>query len=183
MEAVPLRLLPLDLHAEDLPTVAWLGAALGRLLGVPTLQMQPVGGSPHPERPGVVASGTLVDRILDILENLKPDARPSWILALTGRDLHSPDRTFVFGEATLGGPAAVLSLYRLRPPDGDRGDEILRERLLKEALHEVGHMAGLGHCPDLRCAMSTASIPEEVDRKDPDLCPSCRHALPPLDRP
>jgi archaemetzincin len=46
-----------------------------------------------------------------------------------------------------------------------------------EAIHEAGHLLGLGHCLDFRCAMFLVKEAAEVDRKGPGLCNGCRNAL------
>jgi len=115
--------------------------------------------------------------ILKRLANLP--ATESWrILGVTESDLFIPILTFVFGEAQLGpidARAAVVSLHRLRqefyglPADA----ALLAERLLKEALHEIGHTLGLRHCPDYRCVMSASPAVENIDLKAPYFCPTC----------
>ena len=63
------------------------------------------------------------------------------LVGITELDLYIPILTFVFGEAQLGGAAALVSYHRLRqefyglPPDAD----VLANRLLIEAVHELGH--------------------------------------------
>jgi len=101
----------------------------------------------------------------------------SWrVLGVTAADLYIPILTFVFGEAQIGGPCAVVSLHRLRqefyglPPD--RG--ILLQRLLKEAVHEVGHTVNLTHCDDYRCAMAPSHAVEWIDLKESWLCSACQ---------
>ena len=75
-----------------------------------------------------------------------------------GCDLYVPVLTFVFGEAQLDGNCAVVSTARLHeefyglPPRED----LLRERLVKEAAHELGHTFGLRHCADWRCVMASS---------------------------
>lgn len=102
------------------------------------------------------------------------------ILGVTGLDLFVPVLTYVFGEAQLGGPAAVVSSCRLAnefygmPVDA----ESLQERLEKEAVHELGHTYGLVHCPDGLCVMRSSTYVEEIDLKDVGFCPSCARALP-----
>ena len=86
----------------------------------------------------------------------------SWrILGVAAADLYIPILTFVFGEAQMGGPCAVVSANRLRQEfyglSADR--TILRERLLKEAVHEIGHTLDLTHCDDYRCAMAPSHAP------------------------
>jgi len=101
------------------------------------------------------------------------------LLAVTERDLFIPVLTFVFGHAQLGGRVAVVSLARLRQefyglaPDR----EALIERAHKEALHETGHLFGLVHCADRRCAMSLATNVRQIDGKDDAFCPQCEGRL------
>jgi archaemetzincin len=99
------------------------------------------------------------------------------VLAVTDRDLFIPILTYVFGEAQLGGAAAVVSTARLVEGAGAAGRRLLLERLEKEALHEVGHAFGLLHCGTLRCVMSRSAGVKDVDAKDPAPCPECRARL------
>jgi archaemetzincin len=102
----------------------------------------------------------------------EPGAR---ILGVTGVDLYIPVLTFVFGQAQLAGPGAILSTYRLQnefyglPPDPDK----LLDRVMKEAVHELGHSFGLIHCPDFRCVMNASTYVEEVDLKGDWYCREC----------
>ena len=101
----------------------------------------------------------------------------SWrILGVAAADLYIPILTFVFGEAQMGGPCAVVSANRLRQEfyglSADR--TILRERLLKEAVHEIGHTLDLTHCDDYRCAMAPSHAVEWIDLKESTLCASCQ---------
>src|SRR5659263_575623 len=63
------------------------------------------------------------------------------LLGVTDKDLCIPSLTYVFGEAQVGGTAAVVSLARLRQDHyGLTPDRpLLLERLRKECLHELGH--------------------------------------------
>ena len=102
-----------------------------------------------------------------------PDAR---ILAVTGADLYVPVLTFVFGEAQLDGNCAVVSTARLHEEFyglPERAD-LLRERLFKEAVHELGHTYGLRHCSDWRCVMTSSHAVERLDVKTADFCKACR---------
>ena len=101
------------------------------------------------------------------------------VLGVTDVDLFIPVLTFVFGEAQLGGPAAVVSLARLRRTYDDRpAPEVMVEgRLLKECLHELGHTFGLAHCGDGTCVMSRSNSVLDVDRKRAAFCRDCRLRL------
>jgi archaemetzincin len=101
---------------------------------------------------------------------------PVWrVLGVTAADLYIPILTFVFGEAQVGGPCAVVSLHRLRqefyglPPD----PELLQQRLLKEAVHELGHTMSLTHCEDYSCVMAASHAVEWIDMKEAGLCELC----------
>ena len=111
-----------------------------------------------------------------ILERLlQMDGLPDRVLAVTGLDLFVPVLTFVFGEAQLPGRCALMSIHRLRnefyglPPN----PAALRERLLKEAVHELGHTYGLVHCEDWQCVMSSSYGVERVDVKSAEFCSAC----------
>lgn len=114
-----------------------------------------------------------------VLSVLADRAAAGFVLGVTEADLFMPVFTFVLGEALLGGKAAVISTFRLRderyglPPSPGR----LRDRLLKEAVHELGHCHGLTHCMSSRCVMFAAAGVEEVDLKGRDLCARCRQKL------
>lgn len=104
----------------------------------------------------------------------------SWrLLGVTDVDLYIPILTFVFGEAHVGGPCAVISTHRLRQEfyglPSDR--EVLQQRIIKEAVHELGHTLHLKHCDDYRCAMASSHAVEWIDLKEATLCASCRRAV------
>jgi archaemetzincin len=101
------------------------------------------------------------------------------VLGITSVDFFVPVLTYVFGEAQLDGPIAVVSSYRLDDtlyglPDNPR---LLEERLIKEAVHELGHTFGLIHCHDYRCVMHSSTAVEEIDVKSEHFCPACEDQL------
>ncbi len=112
-----------------------------------------------------------------LIEMLLQASRQEHVLTLgvTDVDLFLPVFTHVFGTAQLGGPVGVISEFRLRPElSGDPCDAaLLRQRLLKEVLHELGHTLGLVHCKAPWCAMSPSRLPEQIDLKDARFCPAC----------
>jgi archaemetzincin len=101
------------------------------------------------------------------------------VLGITDVDLFIPVLTFVFGEAQVDGPAAVVSTARLRLTYNERPapPTLLEVRLLKECLHELGHTFGLVHCPDGTCLMSRSNSILEVDQKRVAFCRDCRQRL------
>ena len=113
----------------------------------------------------------------EILANMQRYVNGStWrLLGITQLDLYIPILTFVFGEAQLGGSSAVVSYHRLQqefyglPQDRD----LLANRLLIEAVHELGHTLRLTHCHDYQCAMAPSHAVEWIDIKDSGFCEDC----------
>lgn len=101
------------------------------------------------------------------------------ILGVTALDLFIPVLTYVFGEAQLGGRAALVSTHRLDnavyglPPEPG----LLFERLSKEAIHELGHTYSLVHCHDMDCVMTSSMQVDGVDLKSDRFCSRCRDRL------
>jgi len=115
-------------------------------------------------------------RILKALETLKPGGYDI-VLGVIDRDLYVPELNFVFGEADVLARIAVIGLPRLRQEyyglEQDRALFLLRAA--KEAIHELGHTCGLGHCPDPRCIMHFSNSLGDTDMKDPRFCTTCRN--------
>lgn len=113
-----------------------------------------------------------------ILHAMQAVARPKdcHMLGVTSVDLYIPILKYVFGEAQLGGPCAIVSFHRLRQEFYGLAEDasLLRARLLKECIHELGHTLDLRHCQDYRCAMASAHAVEWIDLREPALCPSCQ---------
>lgn len=101
------------------------------------------------------------------------------ILGITDYDLYIPILTYLFGEAELGGRAAVVSIYRFQ-------DELyglpanrtnLETRAVKESVHELGHTFGLVHCRRQDCVMRSSTYVEEIDLKPEYFCRDCTSIL------
>lgn len=164
----------LRIGEPDLSVLGALGPALAAAFGV-TSEVEILGAnldpapSLHPERQQYLST--------DILSRMQKYHVPNSgrLLGVASVDLYIPILTFVFGEAQLDGTCAVVSTHRLRqefyglPPDR----ELLRMRLVKEAVHELGHTLGLTHCDDYRCAMAASHTVELIDLKSSSLCADC----------
>lgn len=115
-----------------------------------------------------------------ILEALAAKIPPTTAraLALVHVDLFIPILTHVYGEAQLGGKACIVSTFRLnegRPHLNMRQPYL--SRIVKEALHELGHTFELRHCKDPSCLMHYCRNESDVDRKSDELCRYCKIML------
>ena len=168
------HLLPVGKIAASL--LEGLQAAIPKTLPVrceilpPTLDPTP---SYHAERQQFHSS-----EILLRMQNLvQPE---DWrLLAVTEVDLYIPILKYVFGEAQMGGPCAVVSTFRLRQEfyGLDQDDSLLKERLLKESIHELGHTLHLRHCQDYQCAMASSHSVEWIDLRENSMCDACQYEL------
>jgi archaemetzincin len=98
-------------------------------------------------------------------------------IGVVDHDLFVNNLKFVFGTAS--GLHALFSPTRLRQEFyGFPADENLFEsRLLTEAVHELGHTYGLGHCSDEHCVMYFSNRLSDTDRKGYKFCEACRRGL------
>lgn len=115
--------------------------------------------------------------LLQIIKNPPADALK--VLGVVDVDLFIPILTFVFGEAQLGGIGSVVTMHRLNakyyglPED----NTLLVERLVKEAVHELGHNFGLVHCSNQECVMKSSTYVEDIDQKSVEMCATCREQI------
>ncbi|MFW6375855.1 MAG: archaemetzincin family Zn-dependent metalloprotease [Thermoplasmatota archaeon] len=89
------------------------------------------------------------------------------VLGITDKDLFVPKLNFVFGLAQKNGYGCIISTNRL----GEGG--LLKERILKEAVHEIGHVVGLEHCLNNNCVMYFSNSLSDTDRKTGWFCDVC----------
>jgi archaemetzincin len=180
----PIHLIPLGLAngsgqglsvSPQFIDLEYLAATLARTFQTPcrlrpeTLDV----GFAFDERRGQYYSTSIIQR----LERMgDPDAR---VLGVTACDLFVPVLTFVFGEAQLDGNCAVVSTARLEEEfyGMPARHDLLRERLVKEGTHELGHTFGLRHCVDWRCVMASSHAVERLDVKGADFCAVCRRPV------
>ena len=108
-------------------------------------------------------------------------AAPPWalkVLALVREDLFIPILTHVFGEAQIGGKAAIVSTARLYDKLSlPRDQELFIQRTIKEILHERGHTFNLRHCRDHSCIMHYSNSVADVDHRSSALCRYCEILL------
>jgi archaemetzincin len=98
------------------------------------------------------------DLLLRHLLKTKKQDTAIWIIQ---KDIYCTGMNFIFGLAKyLGG--AILSIHRLSSSD----------LIEKEAIHEVGHVLGLGHCRN-HCVMQFSNSLWEAKMKPLYLCENC----------
>ena len=111
-----------------------------------------------------------------LLSSIPPPKSGDRTLGVVDVDIFAPGLNFVFGQADINGRRALISLPRLRqefyglPQD----ENLFRERTLKEAVHELGHTYGLGHCPAPTCVMHFSNSLRDTDLKGWNFCPRCQ---------
>ena len=98
------------------------------------------------------------------------------ILGIVDVDLYVPERTFVFGEADMKRKVAVISLTRLRQKFYNLPEDstLLKERIIIETVHELGHTYGLRHCTNNNCVMFLSKNLSDTDQKGAVLCSNCK---------
>jgi archaemetzincin len=173
-----LNLLACLLPVVGLPDQAldWLEPVVTRTYGFTTRRLAPL---PLPDGAFDAQRGQY-DATLLLRAGLAANpSEATRLLVVTDLDIFVPMLTFIFGQAQVSGPGAILSLARLRqefyglPPRGD----LLVERARKETLHELGHTFGLVHCRDLSCAMALSINVTNIDIKRGEYCSTCASHL------
>ena len=166
IEILPFGLVPGGILRE-------LREGLAREFAVPCEVLAP---EPEPEFAFNLARRQYYSTQILLEMNRRPLPNALKILGVTAVDLYIPILTFVFGEAQMQGGCAVVSTHRLHQEfyglPADPG--LMRNRLLKEAVHELGHTLSLAHCEDYQCVMSPSHGVEWIDLKTHRLCKECR---------
>jgi archaemetzincin len=103
------------------------------------------------------------------------------ILGVANVDLFTPesDTDYVFGQHQYGrkSKAAIISVYRMNPfsyVGGKRNDELLVQRMIKEAVHELGGVFGLLNCIEPECVMYLPTNLKSLDKKTDNFCINCQ---------
>jgi archaemetzincin len=112
-------------------------------------------------------------------DKLKPN-NDRIILVILDVDAYSHGLNFVLGEAfPRGGLGAVYlarikeEFYGLRP-----NHKLFYERMVKECVHELGHIFGFVHCPNKECVMHFSNTLDDTDFKAKSFCGTCRMRKP-----
>jgi archaemetzincin len=92
------------------------------------------------------------------------------LLVITDADIYDTNLAFVVGKGEVNGRIALVSVSRIRSGE----DERFVRRVLKEAMHELGHTMGLRHCRNTNCVMYLSEKLADSDIKNPEYCSKCR---------
>ncbi len=113
-------------------------------------------------------------KILEWLEKFRPN-KATKILGIFDIDAYTAGYDFVFGEAFYRGRVAVVYLSRLRQEfyGLKPNPSLFYERLIKETIHELGHVFGLRHCKNSRCVMHFSTSLLDIDTKRKNFCIDC----------
>ena len=174
---LPARFLLVQLGAVPKGLLPEIGAALQGAFGAPASVGAPQVKPDHAyNKDRNQYHSTAVLRRLDAVRGKQ---RQEPVLGIVDLDLFIPDQPFVFGEADREARTAILSVFRLKATGDGRlvPPERLLHRARVEAIHEVGHLLGLSHCADFRCAMFLSHTAADADRKGDGLCGQCRVAV------
>jgi len=106
------------------------------------------------------------------------------VLGVIDKDIFSSGLKFVFGRAIKAEDrpespiVALISITRLRESFYGRTENkgLFELRILKEAIHELGHTFNLDHCNKL-CIMRFSNSISDTDKKPPKFCEDCVNKL------
>jgi len=125
------------------------------------------------------------DQILNRLKTYGESKKFFRVLGIIDQDIFSSLVDYRFGcakfseDPSLG--VALISISRLKEKFYDRPENmhLFELRMLKEALHELGHTFGLSlenHCEN-HCVMNFSPTVSKIEEKPPFYCESCMSKL------
>jgi archaemetzincin len=188
---LPLGRFPFEVVADGLsvgmvrtPELSAIAAVLAAFFATP-VDMLPVEAFPAAWVPRRVRVGRTQYDARALLDRaaMRLPANAHSMLALVNVDLFVwSEQDYAYGWSTLHNRLGVVGFSRLDPGAfGEFASEdvpgVLLRRGLRVAVHEVGHMFGLGHCQMFRCAMNGIADLEELDATPLRLCPLCLRKL------
>jgi archaemetzincin len=153
------------------PVLHAIGAALTDVYGFEVLEV---------ERVLLPVAAQNIDRqqflSTMVIEEIERMGLRGVVLGVADEDLYAQGLNFVFGEADRERRVAVISIARLTKEfyGGGPDEGLLVDRAVKEAVHEVGHVVGLPHCPRAECVMHFSNTISDTDRKGARPCELCR---------
>jgi len=161
----------IDLLAGKIPEKTGMKALLTGKIDVPSEACD--------EERGQYFGDNLLDTLRNSADRIKGfDRTPLTKLTILGiidKDCFADNHNFIFGEAMLRGGESFIALPRLRQSyyGQPENDDLFKRRIVKEAVHEIGHTAGLVHCPDQMCVMHFSNTLKDTDVKNDTYCVRC----------
>ena len=114
--------------------------------------------------------------VLNRLENIGKNKSYFRVLGVMEEDIYSGTYLRVFGIARSS--VALISITRLLEKFYSKAKkkDVEELRILKEAVHELGHTFGLKHCNN-HCVMKFSSWPSNIKQKPSNYCEPCIDTL------
>jgi archaemetzincin len=122
----------------------------------------------------------LSDQLLSWLRQTLKPSKDAKVLAICDFDAYFGKYNFCFGEAIIGGSVSAIYLSRLLPANSNgniNAQNLFQSRIVKEAIHEIGHTFGLRHCSRDLCIMFKSKTISDTDKKNKEFCESCLNLL------
>ena len=116
--------------------------------------------------------------ILKRLEKTLNNVQKNKLLGIIDGDIKGIRKVHLFGLTNLKNSCALISINRLRGSFYRKYEDnaLFELRILKEAIHELGHTFGLKHCKN-ECVMKYSKSLEEVDKRPKEFCFTCEQEL------
>ncbi|WFO75827.1 archaemetzincin family Zn-dependent metalloprotease [Desulfurococcaceae archaeon MEX13E-LK6-19] len=114
--------------------------------------------------------------IIEWLHSLFHEYTEEYIVVGIGYlDGYEPGLNFIFGEALPSLKICIVFTKRLNPTFYSLKYDynLYLQRIVKEVIHELGHVLGLNHCTNRRCVMSFSNTIYDVDEKSAYFCDKC----------
>ncbi|MGZ3448806.1 MAG: hypothetical protein ACXVEF_04365 [Polyangiales bacterium] len=117
------------------------------------------------------------DALLTFLEDV-PATKGQKVMGIAEIDIVTPKngnpRWGILGLGSIDGKTSVISTYRMRRKwEGGAPEPVVRDRLAKISLHELGHTLGLDHCPNKGCIMEDGHGTVKTIDAETALCATC----------
>ncbi len=115
------------------------------------------------------------DRIIEGMKEYLLDHDFFRVLGIVNEDIYSGTYNFIFGRADgIISKIALISVIRLNEIFYNRtkDNSLFEKRILREAIHELGHTFGLSHCQN-HCIMQFSNSLMEADNKPIRFCKDC----------
>jgi archaemetzincin len=122
----------------------------------------------------------LSDKLLSWLQQTLKPSTDTKVLAVCDFDAYFGKFNYCFGEAIIGGNVSAIYLKRLLPTNSNNNGDpqiLFQNRIVKEAIHEIGHTFGLRHCTRDLCIMFKSKTIADTDKKCKGFCGPCLNIL------